>query len=341
MYVFMLAIICVMSLVLVKLYITVAKRRGLIDIPNARSSHVIPTPRGGGLVFIVLWLVILVVLVSLHKIDITLFGYFFLPTALIAVVSFLDDNMSLSAKWRFSVQICAGLIALFMLNTLPQLDFVFFSVNWAPLNELIAILFIVWSINLFNFMDGTDGIASVQAIVVLGGQVFLILLMANSATLFLLSGLCAAIIGFLVWNWPKAKVFMGDVGSASLGLIIALTALWLQKNYHVSIMLSIMLYGIFLFDATTTLIRRILHKEKWYEAHKSHAYQRVHQIGHSHLTVVLGVIVLNAIVVSLVVISYYWPHLTSSMALLELVILCILYFMIEQRRPMYPKYAKF
>jgi Fuc2NAc and GlcNAc transferase len=328
-----------LSAVSVRLYINFAKQRGLIDIPNQRSSHTIPTPRGGGSIFIIIWFLLLIVFFSLGKIKLLSFTFLFAPSLLIAFVSFLDDNINLSARWRFLTQICAVVIALLLIGSVPILNIGFIELTWQPLILLGLTIFSLWSINLFNFMDGTDGISSVEALFVLGGQSFFFIDKHNTTMAHLLWFLCAAILGFLLWNWPKAKVFMGDVGSASLGLLIALIAICLQKYEQVPIILSLMLYGVFLFDATLTLIRRLFHKEKWYEAHKSHAYQRVHQAGFSHLKLLLGVIIINIIIVILTLVAFYWPHLTLYMALLELLILCIIYFAIEQRQPMYLKNA--
>lgn len=327
----------IVSSVLVKSYLVLAKRQGLLDIPNHRSSHIEPTPRGGGLVFILLYLVMLVVSLLLKKIHFQLFLYYFIPVLFIALISFLDDNINLSAKWRFSVQFFSVIFAMLILQP-HLLNFVVVQLTSTPLIWFIAVCFSLWSINLFNFMDGTDGIAAIQAIFVLGGQAFIVMEISVSHFMAdILCFLCVAISGFLIWNWPKAKVFMGDIGSASLGLIVVLTAFWLQKYYDISLLLSLMLYGVFLFDASLTLIRRILHKEKWYEAHKSHAYQRLCQAGYSHLQLLFGVIILNCIFVVLFLISFYWPHLLLTLLLLEFAILCIIYLIVEKLKPMYPK----
>lgn len=332
-------LVLLITLIVVKLFIIVARHRGLLDIPNQRSSHVIPTPRGGGIVFVVMWLLILLFYFLMNSISLSQFLFLFAPSLLIAVISFIDDSISLSAKWRFLVQLVAGISALVFIHFDSSIDLTFLKLTWEPLVLLLLLFFIIWSVNLFNFMDGTDGIASVEALFVLGGQAYLLYQNPSNVPFHLVLLLCAAIFGFLLWNWPKAKVFMGDVGSATLGMIIALIAICLQKSGHVAIVYSLMLYGLFLFDATITLLRRLIRKEKVFQAHKLHAYQRLHQAGWSHLQVLLGFIAVNVLISVLTLIAYHWPKLTSYMVLLELLILGILYGIIERLRPMYPKHV--
>lgn len=269
-----------------------ASRAGLIDKPNQRSSHTIAKPRAGGLIFISAWLI----------------WCFFSPTPpyllwligpsviLIAAIGFLDDRFTLSAKWRLLVQFIATGVFLLQLHLSPPL----FIISYACT---------LWSINLFNFMDGTDGIASVEAITVLGGiSVFLWQIGATHESLVAL-GLVVSVLGFIVWNWPPAKIFMGDVGSTSIGFMIPALSLVAYTHYHLSLMPICILYGVFFFDATVTLIRRIARGEKWYQAHRSHAYQRLHQAGFSHKQVLYCVIALNVFLITLGYIAFANPPL--------------------------------
>jgi Fuc2NAc and GlcNAc transferase len=325
------------SLIGVRIYTGLARKKGLLDIPNARSSHTAPTPRGGGIVFIVLWLISLFVFWLSRCINGQQCALFFIPSLLIAAISFIDDNISLSARWRFGTQLFAVLIALGIIGPIPRLSLQLFGISSLWLNFILALLICLWSTNLFNFMDGMDGLAASAAAIVLSMQAYLLYRYGALGLTVITCVLAAAILGFLIWNWPRAKVFMGDVGSATLGLILAIIALYAQKFYNIPIILWVMLYGVFLFDATITLVRRLLHKEKWYEAHKSHAYQRLHQSGWSHLKVLLGFLGLNLVIVSLVFIATYYIRWTFALAVVELVILGIIYSWIETQRAMYQK----
>lgn len=290
-----------------------AIRTGLIDKPNQRSSHTMAKPRAGGLVFISAWLIWLF-FTSTSPSLLTLF----VPSlVLIAGIGFLDDRFTLSAKWRLCVQIIATSLFLLQLHLTP---FLFIA----------AFFSILWSINLFNFMDGTDGIAGIEAITVLGGiSVFLWHIGAAHESIVAL-GLVVAILGFLVWNWPPAKIFMGDVGSTSIGFMIPTLTLIAYSHYQLSLIPVIILYGVFLFDATVTLIRRILRGEKWYQAHRSHAYQRLHQAGFSHKQVLFCIMGLNLILTALAQIAFANQNLQWFSLAVSIILLSSSYLLVER-----------
>ena len=311
-----------------------AYRRNLLDNPNQRSSHTVPTPRGGGIVFIGLWLVFLCICTLLNVISLLLFLTFFLSSVVIATISYIDDNYSLRASLRLLFQMLAAILALGLIGLVNSLDLGFFTLTIAWLIMPLLFFTIVWSINLFNFMDGLDGFATVEALFVLGIGGSLIYLKGGQELAYVLWALVAALFGFLCWNWPKAKIFMGDVGSATLGLIIMLAGILAQKYYQVPFILWLMLYGVFIFDATVTLTRRMLRKEKLYLAHKTHAYQRLNQAGWSHRKVLMGLIGVNAILTFLVLLANKYPTLTVYFSIVELFILISIYWLIEKRKAM-------
>jgi Fuc2NAc and GlcNAc transferase len=172
-----------------------------------------------------------------------------------------------------------------------QLDERLVSLGWA--GYLLGILAIVWVLNLFNFMDGIDGIAASDAIFVTGAGAALDITQ-TSATLAAAT-VCASCVGFLVWNWPPAKIFMGDVGSGYLGFSIAVLALAATRDNPVAIWVWLILGGTFFVDATVTLIRRALRGERIYEAHRSHAYQWLARRRGSHRAVTLSVLAVNVL----------------------------------------------
>lgn len=306
-----------------------------MDVPNARSSHTNLTPRGGGIVFVSLWIITLIIASFMHALT-PQEALIFLPgTLLVATTGFLDDRYNLSARIRATTYLAAAIISVIalggfsqiMLNTHDSLALGFFG-------SVIAVLFITWSINLFNFMDGLDGLAALQALFVLGVGGFFIAESGGTYFAMLIWGLAVCVAGFLIWNKPPAKIFMGDVGSTTLGFVIAVLALWSEKKYGVPLLLWLILYGAFLTDTTLTVIRRLLAKQPIYQAHRSHAYQRLHQAGFSHTTVLMwmgGVYILLSLIALL---GFYYRDFLWGFALMAFGILLGLYVWVERINPM-------
>ncbi len=307
-----------------------ALAQGLLDNPNARSSHSQATPRGGGLVFILLWLVAGVGLVFWEVWSLVQ-ALAFLPGALLlAGIGYWDDRHDLPARWRALVHfVVAGV-------SVVALDVTDLPLGW--LSAGLAVFAIVWSVNLFNFMDGTDGIAGVEALFVLVVGGFFLWQAGGGALAIPAWVLAATVTGFLLWNWPRARIFMGDVGSSVLGFLVAVFALAGEVWFDVSVVLWIILYGVFWFDATVTLVRRVMAGERWYSAHRSHAYQRLHNpLGWSHARILWGVITLNSMLAGLA----WWANAMPDMQWVALgvavVLLSIAYGWVERASPMYAK----
>ena len=265
--------------------------RQMIDIPNGRSSHKQPTPRGGGLSIALVVTLGALLLGLLGTLEWSLVAAV-LAGALVAVIGYIDDRSDLSPVKRALVHVLAACLGLFFLGGMPPLDLGFTTIEWGWLGHAVGVLGIVWMINLYNFMDGIDGLASSEAIFVFGVGG----LMLASSGLAELAMLCALMIGacagFLWWNWPPAKIFMGDVASGFLGYQIAMMAIAAGQQGF-SLWVWLILLGVFLVDATFTLLRRMLRGEKWYQAHRSHAYQHLTQYWGSHLRVTLAILVVN------------------------------------------------
>jgi Fuc2NAc and GlcNAc transferase len=194
--------------------------------------------------------------------------------------------------------------------------------------RILAVLAIVWAINLFNFMDGIDGIAGVEAVFVAAAGACLCAAgggaSAVSAAGFVLAGSC---LGFLVWNWPPAKIFLGDVGSGFLGYCLAVLTLAATRGSPAAGWIWIILLGVFLVDATVTLSRRAVRGARVHEAHRSHAYQSLARRWHSHLKVTLAVSALNLCwllpLASFAAVRPRWAIASTAMALLPLVIVAL------------------
>ncbi|HFD2388753.1 TPA: glycosyltransferase family 4 protein, partial [Legionella pneumophila] len=260
------------------LFALFAQHTKLIDIPNERNLHSRPTVRGGGVVFIGLSLFCWFFICN-SQFFLTLDQFIFsIAIILIATISFIDDFYNLSVTIRFFFQcLIAFLIVIFILPS--QLDFGLFLFENTYLIAFFLFFAVIWAINHFNFMDGLDGFCASQAIFLLAAYA----LFLNSAGSLIYQDFCLILIsslaGFLIFNFPPAKIFMGDVGSASLGLITFFIAIIAQKNYQIPILYWFILNSLFLFDSTVTLIRRIIKHEKWFSPHKKHAYQRLKQLG--------------------------------------------------------------
>jgi UDP-N-acetylmuramyl pentapeptide phosphotransferase/UDP-N-acetylglucosamine-1-phosphate transferase len=282
------------SFLLTYLIRRIALRKKLVSIPNQRSLHVIPTPVGGGLAIVITWYIGITILFFSGIIEREL--YFALLTGVIlAIVSFINDVIDIKPLVRLFFHFITAIIAFILLGGLRKLVIPGIEFNYNFLIYPLAIIGIVWFINLFNFMDGVDGFASMEAITIC---LVIFLLSGNIINLLLI----ACISGFLFWNWPKAKIFMGDVGSTQLGFILVILGIYFHNTYQFSILNWIMLSSPFWFDATLTLFRRWRNGENIGEAHRKHAYQRIVQSGFSHLRVNLCLLIINIFVVAMILI---------------------------------------
>lgn len=270
-----------------------ALRTALLDQPNARSSHTQPTPRGGGIA------IVLAVLLAL------LIGSFLLPvlalpqalvgaSALVALVGFFDDHKPLPASTRLLVQGLAAAWLVWSVSGLAPVPVFGHSLQLGLGGYVFAWLFLVWFLNLFNFMDGIDGIAGSQAVTVFLAAA-LCHMLAGPAPAVGLAALLAAVacFGFLLWNWPPARIFMGDAGSGFLGFFIAALALQAAAGAGRLFWCWVLLMGVFVVDATLTLLRRLLRGERVFDAHRCHAYQHASRRYGSHRAVTLAIIAIN------------------------------------------------
>lgn len=274
-----------------------ALERKLIDTPNERSSHALPTPRGGGVAFVATTLLGLMVLMLSGTVQPSLGIALLGGGGLVAFVGWLDDQGHLAAQWRLLAHSIAAVWGLVWIGGLPPMSVNSVLVQPGLVGQALATLYLIWMVNLFNFMDGIDALASLEAISVVsvGGALVVVASRAGPLTLpFMLPLLLAAsVAGFLLWNWPPARLFMGDTGSGFLGFTIGLFTL--QAGHQASPLLWswLILMGVFLVDATWTLVQRILRRQRIWEAHRSHAYQRLSRLIGNHWSVSVAVLVIN------------------------------------------------
>lgn len=332
-----LVIIFALSVLFTGVYRQFALTRNLLDHPNHRSSHSYPTPRGGGIVFCALFLICLIVLPWLHKVPVDSFRLLGVPALIIAILGFLDDVKGLPAKLRFAIQLAAAVLFLYTLKLDFATDFHGWLIIFPSISFLLLLLAMVWSTNLYNFMDGTDGIAAMEAITIYGVGGVLLWLQGAYSVAYMSWLLTAGVAGFLVWNWPKAKLFMGDVASSFLGFLVIPFALVGYFKFGLSIFVWFILYLSFTLDATLTLIRRLLNREKIYQAHKLHAYQRLHQAGYTHCQVLYVIIAINIVLASCAVVAMYHADWLPEIVLLAISCYLGFYGFVEYKKPMYPK----
>ena len=273
--------------------IPILRRRDMLDYPNERSSHFDPTPRGGG---IAVTISILLAWIALHKVGLVASSFvsIALGTSLLAFVSWIDDLRGLSPGMRLVAQGAAVTIGILVLpSTRSALE------AWlgSTLFFVAAGLVWVWWINLFNFMDGIDGLAVSEAAAICSGLLLFALVGdgADPAAALLAAGIIGAAIGFLVWNWSPARIFLGDVGSVPLGYLSGFLLLDLASRGRWKIVLILPLY--FLADATITLLRRLLAGERVWEPHRQHFYQQAVRNGLPHSAVVKRVIAANLLLI--------------------------------------------
>lgn len=279
------------------------KRNALLDRPNPRSNHKIPTPRGGGVAIVAT----LVIFLMLSDAPISLV----LALLMLASVSLLDDIISLSPLARLSVQIAAVLVAL------PSLGGTHFFGGFLPpwAEGTIVVLGWLWFINLFNFMDGIDGLAACEMISIGFGLLIICVIMnyfpQELPTYALIVGATGA--GFIWWNWYPAKIFMGDVGSVPVGFLLGyLLILACAKGFGFA---AFILPAYYLADSSITLLKRTRQGKKIWQAHSEHYYQQAVRSGKSHDVVVRHVFGINMLLVLLAV----YAQLTPEIAWLNLV----------------------
>lgn len=265
----------------------------LFDIPNHRSAHINPTPRGGGVGIVVAFLLAASWLTFAQTVPFLIMVGLVCSSFAVALVGFLDDWKSLlSARHRLAVHFLAAVMFLLSVGGIPA--FVAFGVvvdlGWA--GNILAVMYLVWLVNLFNFMDGIDGIAAVEAITVSLSGALLWWLTTGSDSWMIAVVLAASVAGFLCWNHPPAKIFMGDAGSCFLGMTLGALALWSGIESQQLFWSWSILLGCFVVDATTTLVRRVIRGERFDEGHRSHVYQYAARklMSHKRVTYFYGLV---------------------------------------------------
>jgi len=270
-----------------------ALRNELLDVPNARSSHVDITPRGGGAAIVLAFAVAIVMLYS----HVSVGGQqlvAFLACIAVAAIGFADDHRHVAVQWRLLAHLTAAVWMVYWLQWQPAIE-IYDGIVLPPLLfQIMAVVLLIWLTNLYNFMDGIDGLAASEAICVAIGAALIAWSHSGDGVAMLLLLLACSVAGFLVWNWPPAKIFMGDVGSGFIGITFGFIMIMSMQLGAISFWSWMILLSLFTVDTTVTLFRRVWLGERWYEAHRSHAYQHAAQRW-GHKSVTMAAIVINSI----------------------------------------------
>ena len=292
-----------------------ALHRQLLDMPDHRSSHDVPTPRGGGLGIVVAVTAATIWSAYTGRVDGDLALALCGPLA-IAAIGFVDDHGHVPAWTRLLVHAAAGIWVLAWLGGAPAIPLMGQLLYLPIVNETLALVAFVWLVNLYNFMDGIDGIAGAQAVFVGVG----LALVGTPPIMVVALCLAAAATGFLVWNWPPARIFMGDIGSGYIGGIIGVLAIAAIARIETSPAVPLLLMGIFAVDATTTLLRRAARKGvSWHQPHRSHAYQKATRLTGGHRPVTLAVAAINGCwLLPMALAAWFWPERDVAFLLLGL-----------------------
>ncbi len=317
-------IILVVSILVTYFVLQIAPRVGLVCVPSHRNLHTRTMPHGGGLGFVLPFFLTLSILLYQGYLPESQWLVLVGCGGLIAVVGLWDDIIHIAVRWRLLVQFLCVSIGVWLLGGFFVIQTGNQVIDMGLVGFGLSVIMLMWWLNLFNFMDGIDGLAASEAIFIAIGAIMVLWFgdwisvsapSSDTATIeLLLVILATSVLGFLVFNWPPARIFMGDVGSTFLGFVLGMIALMSVVEGFFSFWFWLVLGGVFWVDATFTLLRRMLSGERWYQAHRSHAYQhatllldsndalstsnvirRLHSMlgGHSHNTVCVMVIIIN------------------------------------------------
>ncbi len=299
-----------------------ARRSGMVDHPGERHSHTVVTPRGGGIGIILALFIASPWLIGSGD---ETWGKCVLPGLLVlAILGWRDDHASMSARFRFFVQLAVSiyLVACAINNGWMQ----------GAGSIFLAVLFLVWMTNLYNFMDGSNGMAGLQA--VFGGAVLFYLFDSAGHHSLALASACvaASCAGFLPWNLGNARVFMGDVGSISLGFVFGALLVIGVGNQAFSLPVALIVMLVFIMDSSLTLIGRVLQREQWYNAHKQHLYQRLIARGWTHGRVALFYQAINLVLVLPgIVVAVNYPALAWVVAMILILAFTIAWYLLIKR----------
>jgi UDP-N-acetylmuramyl pentapeptide phosphotransferase/UDP-N-acetylglucosamine-1-phosphate transferase len=287
-------------------------KRTILDIPNDRSSHTNPVPRGGGLALLIVLLPALIGAVIYFDVNAQHAGLI-VGIFLLAIISWIDDYKHVNPAIRFFLHILAAFCGIF---SFPSQETLLDKIVPFWIDRALMILAWTWFINLYNFMDGIDGITGVETIsIAIGLYIFLALTGINDPFVsFLILILIGTCLGFLAHNWHPARIFLGDTGSVSLGYLVGFCLLSIAVKGHLVAALVLPLY--YLADSGITLVKRILHGQKIWQAHREHFYQKAAFRAGTHSKIVIFIIAANIGLIAAAILSISQPVVGISVSIL-------------------------
>lgn len=278
----------ILTLGVIQFYRRFAMHYGIIDIPSDRSQHAVPMPRGAGICFYLGVTTTLALLYFMQQLSLTFTFPIFLGGSLIMLLGYWDDLKSVPAVVRLSVQFLSSLFVVALLTNGFTNDIeISFLPSWPWLTSLFCIFYVVWFINLYNFMDGSDGLATLVGIIGSGIISLASFYLDNIDVAIVYAVLAFSLFAFLTLNWHPAVVFMGDAGAYFLGFIFGSFALLTKLKYDSSLYIHLIVFGMFVVDATWTLIARVARGQKASQPHKQHTFQKMMAAGWTHPQVAL------------------------------------------------------
>jgi len=275
------------------IYRKIAINFGILAYPNSRTLHETSIPRGGGVVFSSIFVIGVFILWYIDLLSKELLLIVGFGGAASTLFGFIDDVYNIRASRKLLIQICLSIWMLYWLEG----GALFHNLGLLGIITIpLLMLFIVWMINAYNFMDGIDGMAVSGALCITGTLTLIMLITNGSSELAVLFVLLMASVGaFILFNWPPASIFMGDSGSLCLGYVFGSFILITVSRDELSLWTWLVIFGYFFADTTVTQIARLILVKKFYKAHRSHAYQNLARITGSHLKITFGVTVYHII----------------------------------------------
>jgi Fuc2NAc and GlcNAc transferase len=266
-----------------KAIIIFSEKNNVKSLANERSSHIESISSGGGLAFIIITICSLYFFSYQEYFYIKNVYFLLFASSVIGLVGYWDDLRDISALTRFLTQLLSSILVVLIFSDFPEIQFLSYTFIDANTSKIFGIIFLVWLTNLYNFMDGIDGLATIQGIFILFSYIFLVLIldpvsMNSDAKIFFYYStiiLFSSLFGFLFYNFPNSSIFMGDAGSSFLGFFLGSLGIYAAANNWISFWTLIIIWSMFIVDATVTLLIRIYNRDKWYQAHRSHAYQKL------------------------------------------------------------------
>ncbi len=313
--------LAVLSYSLTHLYRVVAVALQIVDVPNDRSAHKVVTPTGAGVVFVSLYCLGMVLAAYTGALQFGEMTFFqaLVPGVLISVLGLIDDYRALPWLVRGALHLAAAVCGVWLVG-FPELVIGSLSIDFGLVGLLLGVLSLAWMTNLYNFMDGIDGIAAGEALFVVIGVTAIGVIAGEQKPSVTVLLLASVMLGFLIINWPKARVFMGDVGSGFLGFLMGLFVL---AEVLVPVWCWLILLGWFVTDACLTILMRLARGERIYEAHALHAYQHLNRfVGTGYTLFIIGA--LNIFwLLPMAVLAYEYPEFAAGLLLLAYIPLLI------------------